>query len=161
MKRNLVLIFLSLLATLAQAMENEFGIGLILGEPTGISIKKWLDHNHAIDAAAAWSTSENHNFQLHADYLMHQYHVFRTDRHSGQLPVYYGVGGRVRLENEDNGKGHRSNDLLISFRMPLGISYLFAHVPIDIFVEVVPMLDIVPDTDFDINAAFGVRFYLK
>ena len=159
MKKTALFILLFMLASMTQAMENEFGIGLILGEPTGLSVKKWLDPGHAVDAAAAWSTSENHNFQLHADYLVHQFNVFNTDRRSGQLPVYYGIGGRLRLENENNGNGRHTNDVLISFRMPLGVSYIFAKVPIDMFVEVVPMLDIVPDTDFDINAAFGVRFY--
>jgi len=31
----------------------------------------------------------------------------------------------------------------------------------DVFVEVVPILDIVPDTEFEINAGIGARFYFR
>ena len=41
----------------------------------------------------------------------------------------------------------------------VGLSYMFADAPFDLFVEIVPILDLVPDTDFDLNAAIGVRWY--
>jgi len=38
---------------------------------------------------------------------------------------------------------------------------LFADTPLDIFVEVVPVLDLVPDTDLDFNGAVGIRYIFK
>ena len=67
------------------------------------------------------------------------------------LPLYFGVGGRLRLRD------NRDDD--IGVRIPVGLAYMFADAPFDIFVEVVPILDLVPDTDFDLNAALGGRFY--
>lgn len=64
---------LTVLASAAGARAAEgFGIGLILGEPTGLSIKKWIGPERAIDAAAAWSLAEHERFQFHADYLVHK-----------------------------------------------------------------------------------------
>ena len=47
----------------------------------------------------------------------------------------------------------------IGIRIPIGLSYMFGDDPFDIFVEVVPILDLVPDTDFDLNAAIGFRWF--
>ena len=129
--------------------ENGLGVGVIVGEPTGISIKKWIGETWAVDAAAAWSFSGNESFQFHADYLIHNFFLRLPKDFIGRLPVYYGVGCRIKLDE----------DALVGIRIPFGISYLFAHAPVDLFVEVVPILDVTPDTDLDINAAIGVRFY--
>lgn len=141
--------------------DQGLGLGVILGEPTGISVKKWISDEHAIDAAIAWSFSENDSFQFHADYLIHNFGLLKTDAAVGRLPVYYGIGGRVKLRDNNNDRGRNNDDTLIGVRVPFGISYIFAHAPLDIFAEIVPIFDVVPDTDFDINAAIGIRFYFR
>ena len=131
--------------------ENGLGVGLIVGEPTGISIKKWIGETRAIDAAAALSIVGNGSFQVHADYLFHNFSLLKSKEFKGLNPVYFGVGGRIKLDE----------DTFVGIRIPFGISYLFADAPVDLFVEVVPILDVAPDTDLDINAAIGVRFYFR
>lgn len=140
--------------------QDGFGVGIILGEPTGITVKQWISPEHAIDAAAGWSFLENDSVQLHADYLFHNFGLLKTDPTVGRLPVYVGIGGRVKLEDDD-GTGRNNNDDLLGIRVPLGIAYRCATAPVDIFLEIVPVLDVVPDSDFDINAAIGARFYFR
>jgi len=144
---------------LAHAQEG-LGVGIILGEPTGISLKVWISEKQAIDAAAAWSFSENDSFQFHADYLVHYFYPVKSEGFQGKLPLYAGVGGRLKLEEDNDGKGRNDDDSLLGVRIPFGISYVFADFPIDLFVEIVPVLDVIPDTEFDINAAVGARFYI-
>ena len=48
------------------------GIGVMLGEPTGISLKIWNNERTAIDAGLAWSFSGRNAVHLHADYLLHK-----------------------------------------------------------------------------------------
>ena len=163
MKRGItgiVMVALLMVATGVRA-ESGFGVGIILGEPTGISLKKWLSHDTAIDAAAAWSFSENDSFQFHADYLIHNFGLLKTGSAGGKLPVYYGIGGRIKLHNNDNWHGRNNDEALLGLRIPFGISYLFAKAPVDIFAEIVPILDVVPDTHFDLNGAIGARFYFR
>ncbi|MFA6472384.1 MAG: hypothetical protein WCU00_10125 [Candidatus Latescibacterota bacterium] len=131
--------------------QSGLGIGVILGEPTGISAKKWVGSTRAFDAAAAWSFSHNTSFQIHADYLFHNFSILKPEGFSGRLPVYFGLGVRVKLDT----------DALVGIRIPFGITYLFADSPIDLFFEVVPVLDVLPDTEIDLNAAVGVRLYFK
>ena len=143
----------------AHAQEG-LGIGIILGEPTGISLKVWISEKQAIDAAAAWSFSENDSFQFHADYLVHYFYPVKSEGFQGKLPLYAGVGGRLKLEEDDGTNRRNDDDSLLGIRGPFGISYVFADFPIDLFIEIVPVLDVIPDTEFDINAAVGARFYI-
>jgi hypothetical protein len=145
----------------ARAGHEGLGVGVIVGEPTGISLKTWLNDSQAIDAAAAWSFSGDDAFQFHADFLVHNFDLLQGTEVHEDLAFYYGVGGRVKLKGEKDGRGKDGDDVRMSVRFPLGISYLFEHAPFDFFLEVVPMLNIVPDTDFGINAAIGARFYFR
>jgi len=160
-----IAVFTMLLAPSGANAEDGFGIGVILGEPTGISVKKWISGDRAIDAAAAWSFSDNESFQFHADYLIHKFGILKTNAAMGRLPIYFGVGARVKMEEDDDDhwKGHDNNDedLLIGVRIPFGISYILLKEPVDFFAEIVPILDVAPDTDFDLNAAIGARFYFR
>ena len=57
MRKSLVLLIslAAVLPGLLSAQEKDFGVGAILGEPTGVSLKKWLGARTAIDGALAWS----------------------------------------------------------------------------------------------------------
>lgn len=155
MKCKIVIILLLLAVSSANARtQDDFGIGVIVGEPTGLSLKYWLDEDYAIDGAAAWSYSENDSFQLHGDYLFHNYDLLEDD----QWPVYYGIGARLKFKNDD-GRGHNEDHAMFGIRFPVGITYLFDDEPLDLFFEFVPVLDLSPDFELNLNAAVGLRFY--
>ncbi len=63
--------------------------------------------------------------------------------------------------NDNSYEGHNANDAMIGIRVPLGLAFLPATAPLEFFLEIVPILDVLPDTDFDINGAIGVRFYFR
>jgi hypothetical protein len=46
-------------------------------------------------------------------------------------------------------------------RIPLGLSWVAAKAPLDVFLELAPVLDLAPGTDLDLDAAIGVRFWLR
>ncbi len=142
-----------------EKIRQGFGVGVIVGEPTGLSAKKWISDTTAIVGAAAWSFSDYNSFQLQADYLWHSFDLIKTEDLPGRFPVYFGVGGRVKFKGENNGKGDERTR--VGVRVPVGISYLFHDVPVDLFAEVVPVLDIAPETKFGIGVAIGARYYFR
>ena len=153
--RILILFFALLVAftPVAQsgtAQEGRFGLGIIAGEPTGPCFKLWTSERTAIDGAAAWSFAKNAGLHMHADYLFHDFDLIEVEK--GRLPLYYGIGGRVRFA-----EGDRDNKSGI--RIPVGLAYLVETAPLDIFFEIVPILDLAPDTELDFNAALGVRYF--
>ncbi len=129
---------------------GDFGAGLIIGDPTGLTGKWWLSQTRAVDLALAWDLSGPENrFETHADYLWHfPLHIAGME---GRLPLYVGVGGRLLA-------GHNAR---VGVRVPFGISYLSAQVPFEVFAEVTPLLDFTPDSDTSVSAALGARFYFK
>ena len=135
----------------AQQADKKLGVGIMVGEPTGLTLKSWTSTKNAIDVGAAWSLGRYDAFNIQADYLWHNYDVFQQVE-SGSLPFYYGIGGRVVLAE---------NDAVIGARVPVGINYLFEDSPVGLFFEVAPILNIAPATDFDVDGSLGVRFYLN
>ena len=121
----------------------------MIGEPTGLNIKLWQNNRNAVDFGLAWSFSGNGSFHLHGDYLFHQFNVFPV--RSGQLPFYFGIGGRLRTEDK--------HDTKLGVRIPLGLAYYFSDIPLDIFFEIAPIVNIIPDTSLNGNVVFGVRFF--
>ena len=88
-------LFLALCAALLlKAQSSGFGAGIILGEPTGVSLKGWISGDRAIDGALAWSLRGGSYFSVHADYLFHNMALIPLNK--GRLPLYYGPGVRVR-----------------------------------------------------------------
>lgn len=130
------------------AQDSGFGLGIVLGEPTGVSGKLWTEDSTAIDGAVAWSFEKKPTLYLHADYLLHNFNLFKVEK--GKLPLYYGIGGRAKFE--EKGK--------IGVRIPVGINYIFPNVPLDIFLEIVPLLDLVPSTEFGLSVAIGIRYFI-
>ena len=133
----------------AQANGNggKLGVGVMLGEPTGISIKSWNNSRSAFDVGAAWSFAGNNDaIHLHGDYLLHSW----LNVEKGDLAFYYGIGARVVLSDPDAKAG---------VRVPFGLNYIIPDSRVDVFVEAVPILNLTPNTGFDGNGALGIRYY--
>ncbi len=129
------------------AQDEGFGLGVILGEPTGINFKAWTSHSAAFVGAAAWSFGHEDTLHLHLDYLLHNFRLIKLE--NGYLPVYYGIGARIKTEK----------DVRFGVRFPLGINYLFENAPLDVFVEIAPVFDLAPKTDLYFNGGIGIRYY--
>ncbi len=152
------IVFVILLAILlsgsinyTSAQESGFGAGIILGEPTGFSAKYWLDNNKALDFGLAYSfIRKNSAVSLHADFL---YHAFDIIKSNYRIPVYYGFGARLRII-KDNSTGFGARGVV-------GIVWINNNAPIDIFLEVVPVFNLFPETSLNLDAAIGARYYFK
>ena len=74
-----------------RAEKGTLGVGLIIGEPTGISAKLYLEDDKAIQAAVG-SAFIGGGLQAHGDFVLHP--LILQDRESFVLPVYVGPGLR-------------------------------------------------------------------
>ncbi len=128
---------------------GSFGFGPLVGEPTGAGMKLWLSSKTAVDAGAGWSFADPDGFQVHGDFLFHKFDLFHTS--SGELPLYFGVGGRVKfVDHGDNRAGIRG---------PVGVSYLIPNSRLELFAEVAPIVDVAPSTRLQWNGGIGLRYY--
>jgi hypothetical protein len=156
----LTAILLFLLAAGTSAQERRFGLGVILGEPTGVSAKLWVSPLKAFDFGLGWSVGGDRisdynggynggsRVHFHMDYLWHWFEAIHSTE---RFPLYTGIGGRI-----NTGAGYDNSGAV---RGVLGIEWLPHNAPIDVFLELVPSLEVVPSTGFGIDAALGARFY--
>ncbi len=147
MKKLILLAVVSLLATGVFAQNSGLGLGVIFGEPTGLSAKMWTSQKTAVDAAVAWSFVGTGWLHIHTDFLIHNFDLI--DVSEGSLPVYFGVGAYLGL----------SSDLAFGARIPVGIAYHFDGAPVEIFAELSPGLALLPEIRFYMGGGIGVRYY--
>ena len=147
-----LLILIALTAGSAYSQDKSTGIGFMVGEPTGLNGKVWWDDILAFDGGVAWSFADETELSLHGDAIWHNWRVlmeaFEITRDI-QLPLYYGVGGRLKVGDDNRG----------GIRFVIGVSMMFEEAPFDLFGEVAPIMDIAPETALRGHAAVGVRFW--
>lgn len=152
----LLLITFSLLLSAQQvsAQEKNFGLGVMLGEPTGISAKLWTSNNNALAFGLGWSAyhprydESGSRVHFHIDYLWHSFDAIRSEE---KFVFHYGIGGRFKDRGGDNGS--------LAIRGVGGLNWLPRNAPIDVFFELAPSLELTPSTGFALDGALGARFY--
>jgi hypothetical protein len=163
MKRNILIgitLFLMMIGT-GSAQDSGFGLGLILGEPTGLSAKLWTSNINAFDFGLGLSVggdriSKNHVYNdngrihFHMDYLWHSFNAISSTE---RFPLYYGFGARF-----NSGGGY---DESIGLRGVFGIAWLPRSTPIDVFLELVPVLQLTSSAGFGIDAGVGIRYFFQ
>jgi hypothetical protein len=151
-KRVLIFFFTILIITnFAYSQKKTIGVGIMVGEPTGISLKYWMSSKDAIDGGIGMSFYKASSLHLHADYLYHDFKLF-----SENFPFYLGVGGRLKMNNNE-----KEFDTQLGIRVPFGLAYMPSTSPLDAFLEIVPILDFITKGEFSFNSAIGVRYYFK
>jgi hypothetical protein len=146
----------------ARAVQRSVGAGFVLGEPTGLSAKIWIERNRAVDAGVAFSLNEY--FLVYGDYLFHFPALFRGASLGGhELLPYVGPGVMLAFDTSDSEparfyRGHSSN-FALGLRVPFGLEWVPPRAPLGVFVEVVPGVGFIPETFAVIGAGIGVRYY--
>jgi hypothetical protein len=151
---------------------RKFGLGLVLGDPTGLSAKYWVTPTNALDFGlgfwgygvgnhcwhdnAGYAHCDNYYGYHHAgtvnvDYLWE----WNIARGKAQLDWHLGPGGRLIWRGQCNG-----DCVALAARMPVGLDLTFSEPSfLELFLELAPAFYVVPGFDFAIEAGLGIRFY--
>lgn len=150
-----VLAIASICIGVAVAQPQGVGLGLMGGDPNGLSLKVWTSPRVALDAGLGYSYWRGQALHVHGDVLWHSRSL--TQSADGYLPLYIGLGARVKLA--DN--AHEYPDMRVGIRIPFGLEYVFASIPVGLFLELVPVIDLSPGRDFGGNSSVGFRYYFS
>jgi hypothetical protein len=142
----LVLVVVLFGSGISYGQTRGFGLGVIFGDPTGVSLKNWLSADNALDAGVAWSFRGDGYLHIHADYLWHFRDAIRSEE---RFVPYAGVGGRLGL----------SSEAVFGVRGVGGIAWWPKGVPLDVFAELAPVFDLAPSTGFSMMGGLGVRYF--
>jgi hypothetical protein len=140
---------------------KHLGVGVIIGEPSGANIKVIFGKYSALDVALGWSFWGTDALEFHCDYLINNYNILNNlfNIEGEAKLVYLGLGFRIKFS--DSFIKNNTNNMLnsIGLRFPFGASYYLNSVPIEFFVEVAFVLDLIPVTNYDFHGGIGARYY--
>ena len=132
-----VLLVAALAAPSAVQAQQSLGLGVVVGDPTGLSARV-----RGFQIHAGWSFSGEDAIWGAVDKLFSLGELDMFD-------AYWGLGASVRF----------ADDFGLGARLPVGLNHFFQDQPIEVFGEVGPALVLLPDIDFEINGGIGVRYY--
>ncbi len=169
----------------SSAPAKQFGLGIVLGSPTGLSAKYWLSQERALDFALAWGWGNQSNYggAYYDDDKCYDYSYYKNNKGwCGDRANYdyYGGGGfhfhgdyvfhnfSVFKTREPfalyYGPGlsfeyWRHYDALLGVRGLVGVTWLPRSAPFDMYLELAPTLNLTPGTFVYFNGGLGGRFY--
>ena len=120
------------------------GVGVVAGNPTGVTLKHWPDPSLAFDAGIGFSGDA----AFYADFLWHSWDLFPPPSR-GRLAAYAGLGPRLETERT----------AVLGLRTIAGAAYWLAGRPVEIFMEGGPVFRLAPGRGVDIDIGGGIRFY--
>ncbi len=123
-----------------------FELGMIAGEPTGLSAAISLG-GQTMACAAAWSFENPTAVHLHVDAIWNLGLLKDSRSH---FKTYGGVGGRFKAVDEKP---------RIGLRLPFGIKA--ENERIVVFMEIAPIVDLAPASVLRFNAGIGLRYRFR
>lgn len=134
----------------AEAQSRKLGIGIIVGAPTGFSVKYWSTSREAIQGFVGGGFG---GIAFGADYVFHS-NAFENSN----LPFYYGPGAFIGPAGV-GGPRYPVNTLGLGVRFMFGVDYIFPQNPFDIAFEVGPALIFSPLVGIGLEGGIAFRFY--
>lgn len=133
----------------AKGPQNKiFGLGIVAGDPTGIIAKGYIAPRMAIQGIGSWSFVDD-AFTAVGDL---QYEIFdiQSDISNARIPFFIGAGVKTAF---------KSNNTIVTARFPVGVSYHFDTVPIEIEGAIAPGLNLTPSTEFDVSGGISAKYF--
>lgn len=132
------------------AAPNELGVGAMVGNPSGVNAKYWLEDNVAVDGGLGLSIGPNTDLSIHSDYLLHNKAAFYLHE-VYPLDLYYGLGARMEF----------ADDFELGIRLPVGLAHRWDDQPFDAFAEIAPIVDFIGRTGVEMHFGVGGRYYFQ
>jgi hypothetical protein len=144
MKTCIVVVNLLILSATLPAQDRGLGLGLVLGSPTGFSAKYWTARDEAMQFGVGWVAMRKDNgTAISFDYIWHSFDAIRA---SERFPLFYGFGAQMVGSS-------------LGIRGVFGLGWHSRKTPVDIFIQVGPIIQLTDNSGLYFDAAVGVRYF--
>ncbi len=144
--KRIVIIFFIILVSGSMLYGQDLGAGFILGAPTGLNAKLQIVENLDLEFSVAWNLV-NTSYLFLSGAIM--FNIYDINIEGIVFPVGIGGGCFVLVGNEP----------VIGAFFESSISYYFSKIPLEVFLEIMPGLTILPMTEFTFNLGLGLRYW--
>jgi len=140
----------SVFAENSYSKEKPFGVGIIVGSPTGISFRYVLNETNGIDVGLAWSVRKNEYLQINGSYIWSN-NAYLQKNYDLPIGFHYGAGAKMVLGDITQ----------LGIRGIIGVFHVFSRPLVDLLFELEPGITLIPATSFDIDAILGARIFFS
>lgn len=139
--------------------EPVVSLGLLAGEPIGVSAALVLGERWALHADAGASTAERLRFIAAADLVYALPDALGPIPGTGLLVPWFGLGARFVTLRQAPHSPVPLSDVRdhAGLRWPFGISWVVAGAPLAFFAEIAPGLALVPSVMASLDGGIGAR----
>ena len=152
LRRGIILLFFFffIASTFKQEAQGQsrprsiYGIGGQIGEPSGISYKRFFKVGYAVDLLAAWDLNESFLAGMHV--------VNEQPIPDSALNLYLGPGMYAGLTHTKN-----RAQLRTGFSIQAGLNFYSRR--FEVFLQTTPTFDLVPRQTLGLGGSVGLRYY--
>ncbi|MES2733107.1 MAG: hypothetical protein V4714_15270 [Bacteroidota bacterium] len=149
------------------AQQKSWAIGLRLGDPTGLNVKKYFGKDHALDInIGAYGglygvnrSYRNGNYRNAGFAVMINYLWQKPVGDAKGLKWYFGLGGQVTSRRYyyyyKNNYDYYENNVSTGITGMIGLEYFIPKSPISVFVDASPYIELFPSA-FAPNIQVGI-----
>ena len=161
MLASLALIVLESVAGATEIGESrQFGLGIQLGDPSGITGKIYLGGRvNAVDFALGTYYDSPISDGL---YVQAAYHVHIVELTSGggvAIPFRAGIGGFFTTGYWRWDDGSEDYDVVVGARVPFGLDFDLERAPLQFYLEIAFDVTLAPPLRFGGDGGIGFRYY--
>ena len=131
----------------AQQLGSDVGLGLQIGDPSGVTLQFYNPGSLSWDFLAAWNVDDFFFLNLHGLY-------YRGLGERNDVHLFYGPGAFIGIH--DRGRD-RDDDVVIGVSGTIGVGIMLEQ--FQIFGAVTPRLSLLPATHGDVGVGIGARYY--
>ena len=139
------------------ASAKTWGLGAVIGAPTGFSANYFLSESRTVHTTLAYDFSGDDEVQLASHY---QWRMNNLNFETLKLGWFYGVGARFALIDHDHKHNHHDDheDIELGPSATLGLFHEFASAPLELFLKGNLTVNVIEDTDVDIDGMLGLHY---
>lgn len=172
--------FFALLFTLgfcaAHAQQKQWAVGLRLGEPTAVNVKKYFGRSHALDMSlGGWGYVYGGRGRAYRDgyrsggvVLMANYLWQKPIKNAKGLQWYYGLGGQLSSTRYYEGyynnrnrfyRDEYRNNVALGLTAPIGLEWFIPNSPVSVFADLTGYVELFPAPLWiNLQGGLGGRF---
>jgi len=124
---------------------GDLGVGIVVGNPSGLTTKLWLYQSQALDAGVGFDK----NVILYSDYLWYFWKALPRPSTS-RLSLHLGAGVQLTPAVSEG----------FGARAPAGLAY-WPSGRVEIFLEAVPVFQLHPRGRVPVSTGAGLRYYFS
>ena len=134
---------------LAQRTDGSVGLGGQVGSPSGVTLKFHDANGPSYDFLAAWDLDDFFFLNGHAQFSR----TINADNVDG-LELFFGPGAFIGFQDT----GVNDDEVVLGISGRVGLNLLLEE-RFELFAQLTPRFNLVPETDGDLGGGLGFRYY--